>query len=71
MIEAYKRVKAESRNKVTGSDFIGLHLEGPYFAYSQRGAQDPKYIHPPRRDEYTRLLDACGDIVRWSAAPRA
>ena len=69
VIEAYKRVKAESQIKVTGADFIGLHLEGPYFAYSQRGAQDPKYIHPPRRDEYMRLLDACGDIVRWSSAP--
>ena len=69
VIDAYKRIKAESQTKVTGADFIGLHLEGPYFAYSQRGAQDPKYIHAPRREEYMRLLDATSDIVRWSAAP--
>ena len=24
-------------------NILGLHLEGPYFAYEQRGAQDPKY----------------------------
>lgn len=49
--------------------FLGLHLEGPYFAVSQKGAQDEKYIRPPVRAEYEALLDACPDVVRWSAAP--
>jgi len=49
--------------------FLGLHLEGPYFAVSQKGAQDEKYIRPPVRADYESLLDACPDVIRWSAAP--
>ena len=60
--------EAKKRN-ICGARFIGLHLEGPYFAMSQKGAQDPQYIRPPVRAEYERFLDARGDIVRWSAAP--
>lgn len=58
-------------NKVNtkGAQFIGMHLEGPYFALSQKGAQDPKYIRNPDPDEYKRVLDYSADIVRWSAAP--
>jgi N-acetylglucosamine-6-phosphate deacetylase len=53
-----------------GATMAGLHLEGPYFSMNQRGAQDPKYIHSPRPDEYLPLLEeASGLIARWSAAP--
>ena len=57
--------------KAAGPDcaFLGLHLEGPYFAVSQKGAQDEKYIRNPSREDYESLLDACPDVVRWSAAP--
>lgn len=67
VFDTYRRVKAMRRD---GADFIGLHLEGPYFALSQKGAQDEKYVHPPVQEEYMRVLEAAGgDIVRWSAAP--
>lgn len=53
-----------------GADMPGLHLEGPYFAMSQRGAQDPRHLRQPDPAEYIPLLDECGgDILRWSAAP--
>jgi len=52
-----------------GADFAGIHLEGPYFAMSQKGAQDPKYVRPPEPSEYRKLLALSGKIVRWSAAP--
>ena len=52
-----------------GAQFIGLHLEGPYFALSQRGAQDPKYIRNPDPAEYREILAASPHIRRWSAAP--
>jgi N-acetylglucosamine-6-phosphate deacetylase len=52
-----------------GAQFIGLHIEGPYFAMSQRGAQDPRYIRPPVVDEYTEILAHSNNIKRWSAAP--
>lgn len=59
---------ADSQNK-KGSKFLGLHLEGPYFSYNQRGAQDPKYLRNPEPEEYLKILDASDKIIRWSAAP--
>lgn len=50
-------------------DFLGLHLEGPYFAVSQKGAQDERYIRAPEPADYEKLLADCPDVVRWSAAP--
>jgi len=66
MFRSYKAVKEKER---MGSDFIGLHMEGPYFALSQKGAQDPRYVRDPDPAEYERFLDATDDIVRWSVAP--
>jgi len=52
-----------------GAQFLGLHLEGPYFSMNQRGAQDPRYIRIPNREEYETILRYSPDIIRWSAAP--
>jgi N-acetylglucosamine-6-phosphate deacetylase len=52
-----------------GAAFLGLHLEGPYFAMSQKGAQDPRYIKNPNPREYEEILSWSKDIIRWSAAP--
>lgn len=47
---------------------LGLHLEGPYFAYEQRGAQDPRYLRPPQPAEYEAVLEKTNRVVRWSFA---
>jgi len=52
-----------------GAQFVGLHIEGPYFAMSQKGAQDPKYIRNPDPVEYLEILSSTAVIKRWSAAP--
>jgi N-acetylglucosamine-6-phosphate deacetylase len=52
-----------------GAQFIGIHLEGPYFAMNQRGAQDPRYIRNPDPAEYKEILSRFPVITRWSAAP--
>lgn len=65
-LEAYQ--SACVSNKL-GADFIGMHLEGPYFAVSQRGAQDPKFIRDPDPVEYKEILSSFDFIKRWSAAP--
>lgn len=65
-LEAYQ--SACLTNKF-GADFIGMHLEGPYFAVSQRGAQDPKFIRDPDPAEYKEILSSFDFIKRWSAAP--
>jgi N-acetylglucosamine-6-phosphate deacetylase len=58
-----------NRNNINGAQFLGLHLEGPYFAMNQRGAQDPKYIRDPDPEEYKDIVARSSSIKRWSAAP--
>ncbi len=66
-LDVYK--KANARNKL-GAQFMGMHIEGPYFAMSQRGAQDPRYIRKPDKKEYSEIIEKAGGIIaRWSAAP--
>lgn len=52
-----------------GSRLLGLHMEGPYLAPAQSGAQDPEYIRAPIPEEYEKLIDLCPGIIRWTAAP--
>lgn len=61
--------QADSLNH-KGAQFLGVHLEGPYFAMNQRGAQDPRYIRNPDPAEYEPILEKYGHLIaRWSAAP--
>ncbi|MBE6588888.1 MAG: N-acetylglucosamine-6-phosphate deacetylase [Ruminococcaceae bacterium] len=69
MIKMFNSYKAVKENGCNGADFVGMHMEGPYFALSQMGAQDPKFIRDPDPAEYERILEATDDIVRWSIAP--
>ncbi len=60
--------KARSNNP-DGAILYGLHMEGPYFADSQRGAQDPRYLKNPDFEEYTAFLGMTDHVARWSLAP--
>ena len=65
-LELYEQA---NKKNTSGAQFIGMHLEGPYFALNQRGAQDPKYIRDPDPAEYKEILQHSPSIKRWSAAP--
>lgn len=65
-LTAYEKANLNNKN---GAQFLGMHLEGPYFAMNQRGAQDPKYIRNPNPEEYKEILAQFSFIKRWSAAP--
>ena len=65
-LQVYEQAKKKNS---TGSQFLGMHLEGPYFAMNQRGAQDPRYIRNPDPKEYEDILNHSSCIKRWSAAP--
>lgn len=47
---------------------LGLHLEGPYFADSQRGAQAKEHLRSPQPEEYEAVLTRTDRIRRWSFA---
>ncbi len=65
-LDTYRSARLKNKS---GAAFLGIHLEGPYFAMNQRGAQDPRYIRAPEPEEYLKILDYSSDIRRWSAAP--
>lgn len=48
---------------------LGMHIEGPYLAEKQAGAQDPKYIRDPNPSEYETLVERYPFIRRWTIAP--
>ena len=69
LLKTLKIYEIADKQNFNGSQFIGMHLEGPYFAMAQRGAQDPRYIRDPDPKEYKEILAASPSIKRWSAAP--
>jgi len=69
LLETLRIYEEANRLNAKGSQFIGIHIEGPYFAMNQRGAQDPRYIRNPDPAEYREILSASKSIKRWSAAP--
>ncbi len=68
-IEIQKIYEEACAKNTRGADMPGLHLEGPYFAYGQRGAQDPRYLRDPSPEEYEKILNECKSVLRWSVAP--
>lgn len=66
VLDNFKQAKAEIKN---GPNILGLHLEGPYFSIEQKGAQDPRYIKNPDKQEYLKILNYSNDITRWTVAP--
>ena len=61
--------KARELSGQDGAAFGGMHLEGPFFAPEQAGAQDPRYLRDPRPEEYLNILSRTPHIARWSFAP--
>ena len=65
-LQLYEEANMEN---VNGAQFLGMHLEGPYFAMNQRGAQDARFIRDPDPAEYMDIVSRSKHIRRWSAAP--
>lgn len=42
----------------------GVHMEGPYFSYKKRGAQNPDYLKDPDFEGFKALYEGCGGLVR-------
>ena len=46
------------------SRFMGIQMEGPYFSYAKRGAQNPDYLMEPDFEGFKKLYDECGGLVK-------
>ena len=42
----------------------GIQMEGPYFSYKKRGAQNPDYLKEPDIEGFKKLYEGCGGLVR-------
>lgn len=68
--EGVERVTRIAKDPEIKISVPGVHLEGPYFSLAQMGAQKPKFITPPIREDYLPMLERCADkIARWDYAP--
>ena len=46
------------------SRIMGIQMEGPYFSYAKRGAQNPDYLKEPDFNGFKKLYEDCGGLVR-------
>ena len=42
----------------------GIQMEGPYFSYKKRGAQNADYLKEPDFEGFRKLFEDCGGLVR-------
>ena len=42
----------------------GIQMEGPYFSYKKRGAQNADYLKEPDFEGFAKLQEACGGLIR-------
>lgn len=57
-------VKECMDNPPEGAAVIGVNMEGPYISPERRGAQSEAFVRRPDAEEFRRLYDGCGGIVR-------
>jgi len=46
------------------SRLMGIHMEGPYFCYAKKGAQNGEYLMNPDFEGFKKLNDGCGGLVK-------
>ncbi len=69
VFDVFREVKASPEASEL-PELLGIHMEGPYVAPSQCGAQDPAYIRTPDDGSYKLLAaHADGAILIWTVAP--
>ena len=42
----------------------GIQMEGPYFSYNKRGAQNADYLKEPDFEGFMKLQNGCGGLIR-------
>lgn len=70
LFESFETYRKAVLANTDGAAFGGMHLEGPYFAPEQAGAQDARYLRCPSPQDYNAILEqGRGLLRRWSFAP--
>ncbi len=63
--KAFESARKLVDNKPDGcSRLRGIQMEGPYFCYKKRGAQNADYLKNPDFDDFQQLQERCGGLIR-------
>ena len=63
--QAFATARKLVEEQLTGLSVLrGIQMEGPYFSYNKRGAQNPDYLQNPDFEGFKALYDGCGGLVR-------
>ncbi len=63
--KAFANAKRLVEENIPGLSVLrGIQMEGPYFSYKKRGAQNPDYLKEPDFEGFKALFDGCGGLIR-------
>jgi len=63
--KAFANAKKLSEEAPEGLSRIrGVQMEGPFFSYKKRGAQNPDYLKDPDFEGFKKLYEDCGGMIR-------
>ena len=63
--QAFANAKKLVEENISGLSVLrGIQMEGPYFSYKKRGAQNPDYLKAPDFEGFKALYDGCGGLIR-------
>lgn len=57
-------IAAATYDNASGSELIGINMEGPFIAPAKKGAQNATYIHKPDIDMFRRLQEKAGGLYK-------
>ena len=63
--KAFATAKRLVEENIEGLSVLrGIQMEGPFFCYAKRGAQNADYLQNPDFEGFKKLYDDCGGLVR-------
>ena len=63
--KAFATAKQLGEENIEGLSVLrGIQMEGPFFCYAKRGAQNADYLQNPDFEGFKKLYDDCGGLVR-------
>jgi len=63
--KAFATAKQLVEENIEGLSVLrGIQMEGPYFSYKKRGAQNADYLKDPDFEGFRKLYEGCGGLVK-------
>lgn len=63
--KAYRKAAKLYREHPAGAACLrGINMEGPFFSYAKRGAQNPEFLRKPDLEMFKRLDDAAEGLIK-------